>query len=86
MQRFLPILLLAAACLQAGCRAPLREDAPRFETAPSLAKTSRAGRLRDYFPNTRLTTHEGEEVLFYDDLVKDKVVMINLMYTTCSGT
>ena len=85
-----PFVLFAAACLMSGCRSAVPEEpAPeprRFETAPSLVKNSRAGRLRGYFPNTTLTTHEGEEVRFYEDLVKDKVVMINLMYTTCTGT
>lgn len=38
---------------------------------------------RDYFPNVPLTTHEGEEVRFFDDLVEGKVVAINFIYTTC---
>lgn len=37
------------------------------------------------FPNPLLTTHEGREVRFYDDLLKDKVVGINFMYAQCSG-
>lgn len=37
----------------------------------------------DYFPNVTLTTHEGEAVRFFDDLIKDKVVAINFIYTTC---
>ena len=37
----------------------------------------------DYFPNTRLVTHEGKEVRFFDDLIKDKVVVINFIYTSC---
>lgn len=37
----------------------------------------------DYFPNVTLTTHEGESVRFFDDLVKDKVVAINLVYASC---
>ena len=36
-----------------------------------------------YFPNVALTTHEGEEVHFFDDLIKDKVVVINFIYTAC---
>jgi protein SCO1/2 len=35
------------------------------------------------FPNVPLTTHEGKKVFFYDDLLKDKVVTINFMYTQC---
>ncbi len=37
----------------------------------------------NYFPNVRLTTHEGKAVRFFDDLIKDKVVVINFMYTSC---
>lgn len=37
----------------------------------------------DYFPNVTLTTHEGKSVRFFDDLVKDKVVAINFIYTKC---
>jgi protein SCO1/2 len=37
----------------------------------------------DYFPNVVLTTHEGKEVRFYDDLLKGKSVAINIMYTSC---
>jgi len=41
---------------------------------------------REYFPNVSLTTHEGEEVRFFDDLVEGKVVAINFIYTTCPDT
>ena len=37
----------------------------------------------NYFPNVPLITHEGEAVRFFDDLIKDKVVAINFIYTTC---
>jgi protein SCO1/2 len=33
-----------------------------------------------------VVTHEGELVDFYEDLLRDKVVMINMMYATCEGT
>ena len=35
----------------------------------------------DYFPNVTLTTQDGEPVRFYDDLVKDKRVVIQFMFT-----
>ncbi len=38
---------------------------------------------REYFPNVELTTHEGKKVRFFDDLIEDKVVMINFIYTNC---
>ena len=37
----------------------------------------------NYFPNVKLTTHEGKDVYFFDDLIKDKVVMINFIFTSC---
>jgi protein SCO1 len=36
-----------------------------------------------YFPNVLLRTHEGDEVRFYDDLLKGRSVIINMMYTVC---
>ena len=40
----------------------------------------------NFFPNVTLTTHEGRTVRFFDDLIKDKVVMINLMYASCKDS
>jgi len=37
----------------------------------------------NYFPNVTLTTQDGVDVRFYDDLVKGKIVAVNLIYTTC---
>ena len=42
-----------------------------------------AGWGAEYFPNVELTTDSGEVVRFFDDLVEDRVVMINFIYTTC---
>jgi len=36
-----------------------------------------------YFPNVVLTTQDGARVRFYDDVIKGKIVAINLIYTTC---
>ena len=40
----------------------------------------------NYFPNVPLVTHEGKSVRFFDDLLKDKVVAINFIYTSCQDT
>jgi protein SCO1/2 len=37
----------------------------------------------DYFPNVPLITQDGDTVHFFDDLIKDKIVAINFIYTTC---
>jgi protein SCO1/2 len=35
------------------------------------------------FPNVELTTQDGKKVHFYDDLIKGKMVVIDLIYTHC---
>jgi len=40
---------------------------------------------RRFFPDMTLTTHEGSKVRLYEDLLKDKCVMINFMYARCQG-
>src|SRR3954467_8330525 len=40
----------------------------------------------NYFPNVPLTTQDGKTVRFYDDLLKGKRVIINLMYTECGDS
>lgn len=36
-----------------------------------------------YFPNVELTTQDGKAVHFYDDLLKGKLVAIDMIYTHC---
>ena len=38
-----------------------------------------------YFPNLPLQTQDGKTVHFFDDVMKDKVVLINFIFTTCPG-
>ena len=49
-------------------------------------KTPRQRLAERSFPNVTLTTHDGKKVKFYDDLLKDKIVIINFMYIRCQGT
>jgi protein SCO1/2 len=65
----------------------VRADSPS-QAAPHKFAPALSGResLRQrYFPNVVLTTSEGRKVRFYDDLLKDKIVVINLMYADCQG-
>jgi protein SCO1 len=56
---------------------------------PALAaetQTSARGLLqRRNFPNVKLQNQDGQEVRFYDDLIKDKIVTINFFYAKCEG-
>ncbi len=51
------------------------------QEAPTAAADSERG--GSHFPNVELTTQYGKKVRFYDDLIKGKVVAIDLIYTTC---
>lgn len=37
----------------------------------------------DYFPNVTVTGHDGKKYRFYDDLILDKIVVVNFIYTRC---
>jgi len=39
-----------------------------------------------FFPNTPLTDQDGQPVRFFDDLIKDKVVVINFIFTGCGDS
>jgi protein SCO1 len=53
---------------------------------PATRVVSPRERIRErHLPNFLLTTHEGKQVRFYDDLIKDKIVVINMMYAQCQG-
>ena len=59
---------------------------PRFQSSESAFEPQSltpAERRRRAFPNVTLRTHEDTEVRFYDDLLKDKTVLLHMMYTRC---
>ena len=53
--------------------------------SPRAAASPRERIRERYFPNVLLRTHDGREVRFYDDLIKNKIVTINFMYAVCEG-
>jgi protein SCO1 len=65
----------------AALAAALALAAPARTPAEASAAPTRWG--ADYFPNVPLTTQDGKSVRFWDDLLKDKVVAIDLIYTHC---
>jgi protein SCO1/2 len=51
--------------------------------APTTLLARRSPWGADYFPNVTLITQDGKPVKFYDDLIKGKIVAIDLIYTQC---
>jgi protein SCO1/2 len=81
------VMALLGAAPFAGAlvaRAGTPGSRPR-EDYPVLNISSRERIRQLHFPNVLLTTHEGKKVRFYDDLLKDKIVVINFMYANCEG-
>jgi protein SCO1 len=73
---------MTGAVLGVAALAALPESSASFKSfTPS--KTNHVIRSKGAFPNVSLVTHEGKVVKFYDDLIKDKTVMINFMYARC---
>lgn len=49
------------------------------------ARDASAGRWDEsYFPNLPVVSQDGETFDFYDDLIRDKIVVINFVYTSCT--
>lgn len=49
----------------------------------SISSLARKRIQEQHLPNIPLITHEGKQVRFYDDLVKDKVVSLNFFFAKC---
>jgi protein SCO1 len=53
-------------------------------SAADQAQAAARKRLQElHLPNVPLISHEGKEMLFYDDMVKDKIVSINFFFAKC---
>ncbi|MEX2499817.1 MAG: SCO family protein [Wenzhouxiangellaceae bacterium] len=90
----LALFALLMTAISGGTCAAGEDQAHDAGEGKSAAASERAGEReyarrggarwgKNYFPNPTLTTHEGESVRFFDDLVKDKVVAINMVYASC---
>lgn len=82
--RFVRIAIVAAAgsvSFAALLALAERPSAPPVSPIDFQAYTARA--LREHFPNVPLVTQDKKTVRFYDDLVKNKVLIIQFMFTNC---
>lgn len=58
-----------------------------YPVVEHFGKPSSPGRADDgrRLPNVALETHDGRQVRFYDDLVKGRLIVVNMMYAGCSN-
>ncbi|HXH41782.1 MAG TPA: SCO family protein [Thermoanaerobaculia bacterium] len=71
----------AAAAAEAVVGVAAKAAGTGREATPSDRARQRIQRL--HFPNVPLYTHEGKRVMFYDDLVKNKIVTMNFFFAKC---
>ena len=69
----------------AGWGAWIAAIAAAFAWLPLAAAHPVARADSPTIPNTVFTTQDGIQVRLYDDLIKDKVVLINFMFTSCTS-
>jgi protein SCO1 len=82
---YCPVLGLAFMLFLLGCVFPCLlmgggEPAYASEDSPS---DSLDEQNREYFTDLKVLTHEGEELRFYSDLLREKIVAINFFYIHC---
>ncbi len=89
MRLTLAMILLGAI---AACEVPTPDEpAEVSEATPEFTHAREDSPIRgtrrkqsDRFSNIELQTQFGERVVFYDDLIRDKAVIVNFFYTTCA--
>jgi protein SCO1/2 len=73
-------LAVATTSVAGGVGAAVVESAK-----PTTSELARRRIQRLHFPNVPLVTHEGKQVMFYDDLIKGKIVTMNFFFAHCDG-
>lgn len=65
-----------------GTKSPAKgKGSPRLNFKHRAYRHS--GKMSDRFPNTLLYTQDNKPVRFYDDLIKNKIVIIDFMWASC---
>jgi len=74
--------LIAAASVAFALMLSPALHASDASDADSVAAEEKA---RNYFTNLEVIDQDGRKLKFYDDVLKDKVVAINFIFTNCQG-
>lgn len=75
-------LFLLASCVWWAPEQAIAADEAAAKV-PASTEASLDEKNRRYFTDLKVTTHEGEELRFYTDILKDKKVVISFFYTNC---
>ena len=78
----LAVLLIGLSAASGSVPPPGAATAPQEGELPTESDEAVA---REYFTDLPLLTHDGREVRFFTDVLKDRVVLISSFYTHCQG-
>jgi len=70
-------------CLAVAAVQPAFSDTTNPATV--MTPEQQEERARSYFTNLELINQNGETVQFFDDVLKDRVVVISFIFTNCQG-
>jgi len=73
-------LALGGGALAEPTQTAVASDAPTVARAAAEDDDAKA---REYFTDLELVTQDGEKVRFYTDVLRNRVVLINFMFTNC---
>ncbi|QQP97247.1 SCO family protein [Lysobacter enzymogenes] len=73
----------ASMLVLAALAAPARADTAHAAPVAPAASADPEARGRAYFGDAELTDQDGRRQRFYSDLLSDKVVLINVVFTRC---
>ena len=85
------IFLLVVVCfsLRAQDQTPGQKPKPPEPSSLQQPDPAASARVRSpaekYFSDVELINQDGQKMRFYSDVLKDKVVIINTFFTTCTG-
>jgi cytochrome oxidase Cu insertion factor (SCO1/SenC/PrrC family) len=60
-------------------------SAPAFAGNASADRAAAEAKARDYFSNVELIDQDGRPLKFYDEVLKDNIVVISFIFTNCQS-
>jgi protein SCO1 len=82
---FIAIMFLSIASTQAQKQTPAQKPKPPLQQDESAAAKTVNSVAEKYFSDVELINQDGQKMRFYSDVLKNKVVIINSFFTTCTG-
>lgn len=86
MKHFASVVLSLSLSLAGSPQAHHGHQTPPLGAEPGREslEATKTYDARRYFTDNRLLTQDGTEVRFYSDLLQDRVVLLNVVYTRCT--